>query len=385
MSASDHPIRHADDAVAWRRHLHMYPELQFDLPLTEAFVAERLAEFGITDVTRKVGRSGIVAVIEGKSDSGRSIGIRADMDALPIIEETDLPYRSRHEGRMHACGHDGHMAMLLAAARHLAASRNFDGRAVLIFQPAEEMGGGGRVMVEDGLFEKWPVQSVYAMHNWPGLAAGTISLCAGPMMAASGRFDLEIEGTGGHAAFPDKCIDPIWIARRILGDFDSIVARYTDPQDALVISTTKMESGSAYNVIPSAAKLGGTIRALSDVVYDRAIRRMEELALSTARLQGGAATFRHFPGYPAVVNDTDATSVVVDVARQLVGERANGSFRPTMAAEDFSYMLRQRPGAFIALGQGEGPFLHHPRYEFNDTVLPLGASLWVKLVERLLG
>lgn len=374
------------DAVKWRHHLHSRPELQFDLPETSAFVAHRLLDFGIKQVVPGVGKTGVVAVIEGrKQASGRMIGLRADMDALPIQEMTGLEYASRTPGRMHACGHDGHTTMLLAAARYLAANADFDGRVALIFQPAEELGGGGRAMIEDGLFERWPVDQVFGMHTWPGLDVGKFSICPGPMLAASGRFDIAISAKGGHAAFPHNCVDPIVVGRRLLDAFDGIVSRETDPLEALVVSTTKFEAGHAYNVIPASAKLGGTIRALSEKVYDDTVARMGEISRAQADLYHSDIEFVHTSGYPALVNDAEATRAALSVAQALVGEdAADTNFRPVMGAEDFAFMLKIKRGSFIVIGQGDGPFLHHPQFDFNDDIIPLGASYWCRLVQTLM-
>lgn len=374
------------DAIEWRHHLHSRPELQFDLQETSAFVEERLREFGIKEVATGIAKTGVVAVVEGREQtSGRMIGLRADMDALPIMEMTGLEYASRNTGQMHACGHDGHTTMLLAAARYLAANPDFDGRVVLIFQPAEELGGGGRVMIEDGLFKRWPVDQVFGMHTWPGLDVGRFSICPGPMLAASGRFDITIRAKGGHAAFPHKCIDPIVIARRVLDAFDGIMSRETDPLEALVVSTTKFEAGHAYNVISASAKLGGTIRALSNVVYDQTAARMQEISRAHADLYHSSIEFDHTPGYPALVNDEEATRIALSVAQSLVGmEAADAKFRPIMGSEDFAFMLKIKRGAFIAIGQGDGPFLHHPQFDFNDEIIPLGASYWCRLVQTLM-
>lgn len=371
------------EATAWRHYLHAQPELGFDLPATTAFVEARLREFGVREIYTGVGRSGIVAVIEGRSvSSGKSVGLRADMDALPINEMTGIEYASKHEGRMHACGHDGHTTMLLAAARHLAAVRDFDGRAVLIFQPAEEFGGGGRVMIEDGLFERWPVDRIFGMHNWPGLPVGRFSVCSGPMLAASGRFDIHVKAKGGHAAFPHKCTDPIRIAVRLIDAFDGIVSRETDPLEALVISATKLESGHTYNVIPGSAKLGGTIRALSNDVYRDTVARMGKIAEAYAELYASKIDFDHTLGYPALVNDEEATLFAVQVAQEVVGHNSvDTKFQRVMGAEDFSFMLERVPGAFIAIGNGDGPFLHHPKYNFNDETIAIGASFWCRIVQ----
>lgn len=384
MQLIENVVSHHDEATAWRRHLHSRPELQFDLQETASFVKERLGEFGIDDIAIGIAQSGVVAVIEGRKNSARrSIGLRADMDALPIHECTGLDYASIYEGRMHACGHDGHTTMLLAAARHLAHSRQFDGCVVLVFQPAEELGGGGRVMIEEGLLSRWRVDRMFGMHTWAGLDAGKFSICAGPMLAASGRFDVVINSKGGHAAFPHKCVDPISIGRRLIDSFDSIVSRETDPLDALVVSTTKFEAGHAYNVISDTAILGGNIRALSDEVYESAVARMAEMTKSFSELFECFVDFKHTRGYPTLVNEVESTEIATKAAIVTVGaNQVSSSFRPIMGAEDFAFMLQKVPGAFMAIGQGDGPFMHHPEFDFNDEIIPIGASYWCRLVEE---
>lgn len=371
-----------EDMKEWRQHLHANPELLFDTVETAAFVVERLKEFGVDRIETGIGRVGIVAIIEGQGD-GPVIGLRADMDALPIQEVRDLPYKSQNEGKMHACGHDGHTTMLLGAAKYLAETRNFAGSVALIFQPAEEGGGGGREMCADGMMEKFGISQVYAMHNWPGLEEGRIEMTAGPTMAAADQFEITIRGHGSHAAFPHLSIDPIVIGTQIVQALQSVVSRNADPLEAAVLSVTQFHAGSAYNVIPEDAWLCGTVRALSEDVRLMIERRIGEVAVAIAEGYGATAEVDYKPGYPVTVNDAASVTFAAGVAAEVVGEaKTSTEWQPEMGAEDFSFMLNERPGAYVFLGQGDTAGLHHPEYDFNDEISPIGASYLARLVER---
>jgi hippurate hydrolase len=376
-----------DELTAWRRHLHERPELGFEERETAAFVAEKLRSFGCDEVHTGIGRTGVVAVIRGGA-SGRSIGLRADMDALPIEEATDAAWASRHPGRMHACGHDGHTTMLLGAARYLAETRNFDGTAYLIFQPAEEGGGGGRVMVDEGLFERFPAEQVYGLHNWPYLPTGSFAMCEGPAMAASDELTIELTGTGCHAAMPHRGRDPIVAAALLIQALQGLVSRETDPIDNAVISITKVAGGDAYNVVPERVVLWGTIRTFREETRERLIRRVEEVVQGIGLAQGVTGTVKVAAGYPATINTVLEARLGADTAAEIVGEaRVHRAPEPCMGSEDFSFMLARRPGSYIWMGTGgDGPVhqLHSPYYDFNDEALPLGVSYWARLVERLL-
>ena len=372
-----------EEITGWRRHIHTHPELGFDVEDTAAFVTERLAEFGVDEITNGIGRTGVVGVIKGRSDSrGRVVGLRADMDALPIHEATGLDYASQTPGKMHACGHDGHTAMLLGAAKYLAETRNFDGTVVLIFQPAEEGGGGGNEMVKDGMMERWGVQEVYGMHNAPGMPAGMFATRPGALMASADQFDITITGQGGHAAEPHAAIDTNLAAAHVLIALQSIVARNTDPLAQLVVSvcTIKSETDS-HNVIPQTAVLRGTVRALDQSVREMAAARLKSLATSTAEAYGCSAEIDYEWGYPVTVNHEDQAGYACDAAEIVAGSVVR-DVPPIMPAEDFSYMLKARPGAYMFLGNGDGPTVHHPEYDFNDEVIPLGCSWFAELVER---
>jgi amidohydrolase len=374
-----------DDVTAWRRDIHAHPELQFDVHRTAALVAEKLREFGVDEVVTGIGRTGVVGVIRGRrTGSGRAIGLRADMDALPIQEVLDHPYKSRNAGIMHACGHDGHTAMLLGAARYLAETRNFDGTAVVIFQPAEEGGGGGREMVEEGMMDRFAIDEVYGMHNAPGLPTGAFAIRSGSMMAAADRFVIDIEGIGGHAARPQRCIDTTLVGAHIMTALQSVVARNVDPIEAAVVSVTTFRAGDAFNVIPQTAQLTGTARTLSAAVRDQLEERMALVVEHTARAFGAKATLDYQRHYPVLSNHPAQADFAASVARQVVGDRVDVNTPPVMGGEDFAFMLEARPGAFIYIGQGDGPFVHHPEYDFNDAIIPVGCSYWAKLVETAL-
>lgn len=375
------------DIMAWRRHLHAHPELMYDVHGTAAFVAERLREFGCDEVATGLGRTGVVGVIKGrKSASGdlKVIGLRADMDALPIEEETNLPYASKTPGKMHACGHDGHTAMLLGAARYLAETRNFAGDAVVIFQPAEEGGAGADAMIKDGLMERFKIEQVYGMHNGPGLPVGSFALRPGPIMAATDAIDIRIEGVGGHAARPHKCIDSVLAGAQLVTALQSIVSRTVDPLDSAVISICEFHAGNARNVIPQIAELKGTVRTLTPEVRDLVERRVREVVAGVAQQTGAKIDLVYERGYPVTVNHPEQTDIATRIASDVAGAANVHAVPPMMGAEDFAYMLEARPGAFIFVGNGDSAGLHHPAYNFNDEAIVYGTSYWVKLVEHTL-
>ncbi|SMH57984.1 M20 aminoacylase family protein [Maritimibacter sp. HL-12] len=374
---------YADDMKTWRRWLHAHPELKLDCHETAAFVVEKLRDFGVDEIHEGIARSGVVAIIEGRGP-GRTIGLRADMDALPMDEETGLEHASTVPGRMHACGHDGHTTMLLGAARYLAETRAFSGRVALIFQPAEEDIGGGRIMVEEGMMERFGIDEVYALHNEPGLPFGSFSTTPGPIMAAVDTFRIHIRGQGGHGAYPHEAVDPIPAALAIAQGCQTIVSRNNPPREDLVASVTMVQSGSADNVIPEKAFVGGTVRTFNPEIRDMVERRMGEIVAGSAAAYGVEAVLDYERGYPPTVNHAAEVEKAAAVARGIVGAQAVETDRPReMGAEDFSYMLDARPGAFLFLGQGEGPSVHHPKYDFNDEIAPIGASFFARLVETL--
>ena len=375
------------EITAWRHDIHAHPELLYDVHRTAASVAEKLKSFGCDEVVTGIGRTGVVGVIRGSKpdDGGRVIGLRADMDALPIEEATDLPYRSTVPGKMHACGHDGHTAMLLGAARYLTETRNFAGTAVVIFQPAEEGGAGGKAMVQDGLMDRFRIEEVYGMHNYPGLPVGQFGLRPGPLMAAADRLTIEIEGRGGHAARPHISVDTVLVGAQIINQIQSIVSRNVDPLQAAVISICVFQAGSTDNVIPQTALLRGTARSLTPEVRDLLERRLHEVVTGTAQLYGATAKLTYKRDYPVTRNHERQAAFAAAVPAQVVGqERVDDRFAPVMGAEDFSFMLEARPGAFIFVGNGDSAGLHHPAYDFNDETIPIGTSYWVKLVETAL-
>ena len=374
------------EIAAWRHDLHAHPELLYDVHRTAASVAERLKAFGCDEVASGIGRTGVVGVIKGNRPGGsKVIGLRADMDALPIEEANDLPYKSTAPGKMHACGHDGHTAMLLGAAKYLAETRNFAGTAVVIFQPAEEGGGGGLTMVKDGLMDRFAIEEVYGMHNYPGLPTGQFAIRSGPIMASTDSIAVDIEGVGGHAARPHIAIDPVVVGAQIVTALQSIVSRNVDPLEAAVVSICMFHAGSAENVIPQTARLRGTARALKPQVREFLRKRIIEIAEGTALLHGANARVNLRYGYPVLSNHAPQTAFAASVAGEIAGqERVDTDAPPVMGAEDFSYMLQARPGAFIFVGNGDTPGLHHPRYNFNDEAIPYGTSYWVRLVETAL-
>jgi hippurate hydrolase len=376
----------APEIAEWRHDLHAHPELQYDVLRTAGVVAEKLKAFGCDEVVPGLGRTGVVGVIHGrKGKAGRAIGLRADMDALPIEEANDLPYKSTAPGKMHACGHDGHTAMLLGAARYLAETRNFAGTAVVIFQPAEEGGAGGKAMVDDGLMTRFKIDEVYGMHNYPGMPVGQFGIRAGAMMAATDSIAIDIEGVGGHAARPHIGVDTILVGAQIINALQSVVARNVDPLKSAVVSVCMFHAGNAENVIPQTAKLRGTARSLSEDVRVLLEKRVKQVVESTAAAYGAKATLRYTRNYPVLVNHERETDFAAAVAKSVAGEsQVDTALPPMMGGEDFSYMLNERPGAFIWVGNGDSAGLHHPSYNFNDDVIPLGTSYWVKLVETAL-
>jgi hippurate hydrolase len=374
-----------DEIAGWRRHLHQTPELNFDVFRTAAFVTEKLKEFGCDEVVTGLGQTGVVGLIRGRKGDGAVIGLRADMDALPITEITGKPYASATPGKMHACGHDGHTAMLLGAAKYLAEARNFAGAVAVIFQPAEEGGGGGNEMVKDGMMERFGIEKVFGMHNMPGLPVGQFALRPGAIMAATAEFTITVKGRGGHAAMPHGTIDPIVIASQLVGALQTIASRSADPVESVVVSVTKFHAGDAYNVIPEQAEIAGTVRSLKKEVAKLAEERMRSISAGLAAANGAEIEIDFQPNYPVTFNHAEETAFSSDIAAEIAGEaQVNRSMPPVMGGEDFSYMLEARPGAFIFIGNGDSAGLHHPAYDFNDEVIPHGVSYWVKLAETAL-
>ncbi|MBV0911383.1 M20 aminoacylase family protein [Anianabacter salinae] len=372
------------EITAWRRDLHENPEILFDTHRTSAVVAEKLTEFGCDEVVTGIGRTGVVGVIKGRSDSaGRVVGLRADMDALPIHEQTGLDYASKTPGAMHACGHDGHTAMLLGAAKYLSETRNFDGTVVVIFQPAEEGGGGGKEMCDDGMMDRWGIQEVYGMHNWPGRPVGSFAIRPGAFFAATDQFEVVIEGRGGHAAKPQETIDSTLIASHVVVALQSIVARNVDPVAQAVVSVTSIESSSkAFNVIAQRVTLRGTIRTLDAAVRAEVEDRFKTVVAATAQAFGAAADINFMRGYPVMVNSETETDYAADAARAVTGACDDAPL--VMGGEDFAFMLEERPGAYILVGNGDTAMVHHPEYNFNDEAIPAGCSWWAEIVERRL-
>ena len=373
-----------NDMAKWRRHLHQNPELGRDCYKTAKYIQERLKEFGITEIHTGYASTGIVAIIEGKA-SGRTIGLRADMDALPIKENTGMSYSSKNEGVMHACGHDGHTTMLLGAARYLSETRNFSGRVALIFQPDEEATGGAEAMVEEGILEKFKIEEVYALHNIPGHDVGVMYTRPGPIMAGADSFNVEIRGKGGHAAYPHEVKDPIVAAVSIAQAFQTIVSRNNIPSDDLVISITQVHSGTTDNVIPETAFLNGTVRTFDLSVQEMVINRMEKIISGFSISFEVDAKFNYEKGYPPTINHEEKTNFAIEVAKEVCGsDKVLTSVGKEMGAEDFSYMLQKRPGAYLFMGIGEGAGLHNPNYDFNDAAAPVGASFFARLIEKAL-
>ena len=375
------------DLTAWRRDIHAHPEIAFEEHRTAALVAAKLEEFGIK-VHRGLAGTGVVGTLRGNLPGDRAIALRADMDALPMPEANDFEHASTSAGKMHACGHDGHTVMLLGAARYLAETRNFAGTVHFVFQPGEEGGGGGRIMVEEGLFEKFPVEEVYGMHNWPGLPVGQFAGRVGPVMAATDQFEITIEGRGGHAAQPHKTIDPVVVGSQIVGAIQTIASRNADPIKSVVVSVTQFHAGSAFNVIPQSAWLCGTIRTFDAGIRTQARTRIKEIAEGVALALGGSAEVKFRFGYPATVNHPAQTEKALAIAERVAGAgNVDYDIAPSMGGEDFAYMLLERPGSYIFIGNGpevEGQKLHQVNYDFNDEILPVGASYWAQLVEGVL-
>jgi len=373
------------EITQWRRHLHENPEILYEVHQTAAFVAEKLREFGCDEVATGIGQTGVVGVIRGKSGgSGRAIGLRADMDALPIEEMTGLPYASKVPGKMHACGHDGHTSMLLGAAKYLAETRNFDGDVVLIFQPAEEGGAGAKAMIDDGLFDRFNVDEIYGIHNAPGIPVGTFATRPGPLQASSDEFEITVQGKGGHAAEPHKSIDTTLVAAHVVIALHSLVSRYVDPLKRVVLTVGTFKTDSnASNVIPDVAVMDGTVRTL-DPEY-RAIMetRVKEVAEHTAAAFGATARVNWIPGYPVTINHQSGAEHAVDAAKA-VGMAIIDDIDPIMPSEDFSYFLEERPGAYVFMGNGDTAMCHHPKYNFDDEAIPYGSSFFAELVERRL-
>ena len=370
------------EIAEWRQDIHQYPEILFETQRTSALVKDKLIEFGCNQVIDGIGKTGVVGVINGKTNrTGKVIGLRADMDALPINEETGLEYSSKIPGAMHACGHDGHTSMLLGAAKYLCETRNFDGQAVVIFQPAEEGGGGGLEMCKDGLMENFKIDEVYGMHNWPGVELGKFAIRSGPFFAASDFIEATISGKGGHAAKPQETIDPTVIASQIVVALQTIASRRADPVKQVVVSVTSFETSSnAFNVIPQEVKIKGTVRTLDPDVRDLAEKEFLRITELTAEALGGSADAKFTRGYPVMSNTSEQTEFAAKVARDVAGECAEAPL--VMGGEDFAYMLEERPGAYILLGNGDSSPVHHPEYNFNDDAIPLGCSWLVELVEQ---
>ncbi len=375
-----------DEIAAWRRHIHAEPELLYDVEKTAAFVEEKLKSFGVDEVVTGIGRTGVVGIIKGKGP-GRTIGMRADMDALPIAEQTGKPWASKVSGKMHACGHDGHTAMLLGAAKYLAETRNFSGSIAVIFQPAEEGGAGGLAMVKDGMMDRFNIEEVYGMHNMPGLPVGQFAMRTGPIMASTDEFKITIKGHGGHAAMPHLTIDPIVAGSQIVNGLQTIASRNADPLMSVVVSVTKFNAGFAHNIIPNEAELAGTVRTLMPEMRELAEKRLKEITEGVASALGAKVEIDYNRNYPVTFNHADETAYAVTAATDIAGpNNVNPETAPVMGGEDFSYMLEARPGAFIFIGNGDTAGLHHPEYDFNDDIIPHGISYWVKLAEsRLAG
>jgi amidohydrolase len=394
MKLIDPITQFSNEIQALRRAIHAHPELCFEEHDTAELVARKLTEWGIP-VIRGLGGTGVVGVVSNGS-SKRAIGLRADMDALPMQELNTFPHASKNEGKMHACGHDGHTAMLLGAAHYLSQHRNFDGTVYLIFQPAEEGGGGAKRMMDEGLFAQCPMDAVFGMHNWPGIAVGRFGLTAGPMMASSNEFEVIVRGKGAHAAQPHKGIDPIMVAVQIAQSWQTILTRNKSPIDAGVLSITQIHAGSATNVIPDEATLIGTVRTFDLDVLDLIESRMKTISEHTAQAFNASVDFRFKRNYPPLINSAAETAFAADVLRSIVGEEGvDAQVEPTMTAEDFAYMLQEKPGCYVFIGNGEGDHrsaghglgpcnLHNPSYDFNDALLPIGATYWVRLAETFL-
>ncbi|MCF2905349.1 M20 family metallopeptidase [Octadecabacter sp. CECT 8868] len=370
------------EITEWRRDLHENPEILFETHRTSAIVAEKLKAFGCDEIVTGIGRTGVVGVIKGKANgSGKVIGLRADMDALPIHEQTGLDYASKTDGAMHACGHDGHTAMLLGAAKYLSETRNFDGTVVVIFQPAEEGGGGGKEMCDDGMMDQFGIQEVYGMHNWPGKPVGSFAIRPGAFFAATDTFDIIVEGKGGHAAKPQEVIDSTVVAAQLITALQTIASRNADPVEQVVVSVTSIESSStAYNVIPQRVHLKGTVRTLDKDIRALAEKRLGEIATGIGATFGATVDVQYHHGYPVMVNSDEQTDFAAEVAASVAGDCADAPL--VMGGEDFAYMLEERPGAYILVGNGDTAAVHHPEYNFNDEAIPAGCSWWAEIVEQ---
>jgi hippurate hydrolase len=373
------------DVVEWRRHLHQHPELLYDVHKTASFLAEKLVAFGCDTVDTGIGQSGVVGIIKGRLGAGPVIGLRSDMDALPILENSGKPWTSKVSGRAHSCGHDGHMAMLLGAARYLAKTRNFRGTVAIIFQPAEEGGGGALAMITDGLMDRFKIEHIFGMHNEPHIPIGQFAIRKGAMLASADTFEITVNGRGGHAGQPHLSVDPVIAAAHIVIGLQSIVSRETDPLQAVVITVASIHGGDTHNVIPNVVTLSGTVRTLRSDLRDFAERRVRELASSVAAAHGARVEISHNRGYPVTFNHDVQTDLAAAVAQSIVGSQGvDSDVHPRMAAEDFSFMLEARPGSMIIIGNGETPGLHNPAYDFNDDAIPFGIGYWVTLIETAL-
>ncbi len=372
-----------NEISSWRHQIHSNPELLFDVQETAEFIVKKLKEFGVDEIAEKIGKIGVVAVIKGQTNNSKKvIGLRADMDGLPINEETGLEYASKKPFKMHACGHDGHMAIILGVAKYLCQTRNFNGTAVLVFQPAEEGGGGGREMVEDGLMDRFGIQEIYGLHNWPGVELGNIGTRVGALMAAADDFTITITGSGGHAAKPHEAIDPIIVASHIIIALQSITSRNIDPFEDAVISVTKVNSGTGSNIIADKAVMSGTVRTLNADIQKIIEKRMHLIVENTAKAYGATAILNYQYGYPIVINHEKQTLFAIDIAKKIIGEkRVDTDVNPTMGSEDFSYMLNARPGCFIFMGNGDSAPIHNSKYDFNDEAIPVGCSYFADLIE----
>jgi len=374
-----------DEVTAWRRHLHQNPELNFNVFKTAEFVAGKLKEFGCDEVVGGIGRTGVVGVIKGSRGEGSVVGLRADMDALPMTETSGKPWASNTSGAMHACGHDGHTAMLLGAAKYLAETRSFAGSVAVIFQPAEEGGGGGNEMVKDGMMERFGIRAVYGLHNIPNMPVGHFAIRPGPIMASTAEFKVTVAGKGGHAAMPHTAIDPIVAGAAMIQALQTIVSRSADPVEALVVTVTKFRAGHALNIIPETAEFAGTVRTLKPELTELARARFFAICEGVAAAHGANVKIKFQSNYPVTVNHPDETLIAADAAANVAGEgQVERGTAPVMGGEDFSYMLLARPGAFIFMGNGPSANLHHPAYDFNDEAIPYGVSYWASLAERAL-
>lgn len=386
MAVENWVARQLEELTEFRRDLHRNPEVLYDLERTAARVADALRAAGVDEVVTGIGRTGVVGVIRGRSDTrGRVIGLRADMDALPITEETGAPWASTKPGMMHACGHDGHTTMLLGAARHLAESRAFDGTVVVIFQPAEEGGAGAKAMMDDGLFERFPVQEIYGLHNWPGLPVGHFAIRSGPIMASLDEIRIRVDGIGGHAAFPHSTVDPVTVTAALVQAVQTIVSRNVDPLKSAVVSITTIHGGDAFNIIPSTVTLTGTVRTLEEGVRDLVEKRLRKAVAGIADAFEAKAELDYIRNYPVTVNNSEQVEKAVRAAVEVSGAaNVTTDIPPSMVGEDFAFMLGVVPGAFIFAGNGPSAGLHNPKYDFNDELIPYGCSYWTTLVRQLL-